>query len=280
MAEFVKGSELNSVIEKIFETAEQRIVIISPYIKLHSRLIEILKSKMNNPQILIEIVFGKNEDDITKSINKSDIEFLSDFPNIKIYHEPRLHAKYYSNEHTSVLSSMNLYDFSQNNNIEFGIVTRPSLIGSITGNVSTRLDKDAFDYFNTVLDNSNCLFERRPNFESKNLGLTKKYIASSVEVDNLSEVFNIGKINIKRNRKNNSTKKTNGFCIRTGKEIPFNIEKPLSYDAYLSWSQFSDPNYSESYCHFSGEESNGKTSVSRPILNKNWKVAKQKFNIK
>ena len=72
--------------------------------------------------------------------------------------------------------------------------------------------------------------------------------------------------------------KGKGFCIRTGIEIPFNLEKPMSYEAFKSWSKYSDPDYSEKFCHFSGEQSNGETSVSRPILKKNWKKAKEIFD--
>src|SRR5207244_2374447 len=65
------------------------------------------------------------------------------------------------------------------------------------------------------------------------------------------------------------TKKNNGkqigYCIRTGVEIPFNVDKPMSYEAYKAWSKYSDPEYAEKYCHFSGGLSNGETSVSKPI---------------
>jgi hypothetical protein len=53
----------------------------------------------------------------------------------------------------------------------------------------------------------------------------------------------------------------------------------MSYEAFKSWSKYSDPEYSEKYCHFSGEPSYGETCVSRPILKKNWKKAKEKFNL-
>jgi len=78
------------------------------------------------------------------------------------------------------------------------------------------------------------------------------------------------------NRKHNNNQ--TGYCIRTGVEIPFNIEKPMSYEAFKVWSQFGDPDYPEKFCHFSGEPSNGETSVSKPILKKNWKKAKEIFD--
>ena len=53
----------------------------------------------------------------------------------------------------------------------------------------------------------------------------------------------------------------------------------MSYSAYKQWSKYGDADYPEKFCHFSGEASDGKTSVNKPILNKNWKEAKQKFNL-
>jgi hypothetical protein len=250
MAEFVKGSKLNSEIESVFEDAEECIIVISPYIKLHSRFIEILKGKKDNPNIEITIVFGKNEDDISKSINEEDVKFLAEFPNISIKHEPRLHAKYYSNETTSVLSSMNLYDFSQNNNIEFGIVTKATFLSSIAGNIGSTVDKDAFEYFNSVIENSNCIYKRIPVFENKLLGLSKKYVKSEVEIDSLSDLFKSTSNQATKTVKHAKNKHEKmGFCIRTGE----------------------NEEYPEKFCHYSGEESNGETSLSKPILKKNWR---------
>ncbi len=74
---------------------------------------------------------------------------------------------------------------------------------------------------------------------------------------------------------NTKSDKPTGYCIRTGVEIPFNIEKPMSHEAFKVWSRFGDPDYPEKFCHFSGEPSNGETSVSKPILKKNWNKAKE-----
>jgi hypothetical protein len=70
-----------------------------------------------------------------------------------------------------------------------------------------------------------------------------------------------------------------GYCIRAGIEIPFDVEKPMSYNAWKDWSKKSDPDQPEKFCHFSGEPSNGETSYSKPILKKNWKKAKEIFNL-
>lgn len=275
MAEFVKGNQLNSALEEIFEKAESHLVIISPFIKLHSRFIDALKSKVQNHNLEIIIVFGKNENNLSKSFSLEDFNLLKDFPNIEIKYEPRLHAKYYANESSALLSSMNLYDFSQNNNIEFGILTKvSSSIGNLLGD---NIDKDAFLYFDKVISNSKTLYKRVPLYESKMLGLSQKYVESETEINEMEEIFGQPLSNNKRTFSRKSDIENVGYCIRTGEKIPFNPERPFSEKAFESWNKFKDDNYKEKYCHFSGEKSNGETSYSKPILRKNWNKAKSKI---
>ncbi|MCD8450373.1 phospholipase D family protein [Tenacibaculum dicentrarchi] len=285
MAKFLKGNELNSQLEKIFEDAESQIVLISPYIKLHDRYKSSLLTKIANPNIEIVILFGKNEDDLSKSMKQDDFDFFKQFPNIEIRYEKRLHAKYYANETKAILTSMNLYGFSQNNNIEAGVLMESSIKGSFTG--ENELDNSSWDYFRVVLEQSELLFEQKPVFEKKNLLSFRKYVKSEIEVDKLSDFFkNVSYKKVYKKKEQNVTKteiltkaENSGFCIRTGKKIPFNIEKPMNYEAFKMWNKYKDADYSEKYCHFSGELSDGKTSVNKPILNKNWKKSKDKFNI-
>ena len=76
-----------------------------------------------------------------------------------------------------------------------------------------------------------------------------------------------------------SSSSTSKICVLSGISIPFKIEKPMSYEAFKSWSKYSDPDYIEKYCHFYGETSNRETSVIKPILKKNWKKAKEVFGL-
>ena len=289
MAKFVKGNGLNAAIESIFDEAEGRLTIISPFIKLHQRFIDSLKSKIDNPKLEVKLVFGKNESNKSKSLSLQDFEFFKQFANVKIYYEPRLHAKYYANQNTAVLSSMNLYEYSQNNNIEFGIVTQHGMsLERLKDKVmGVELDNDAWDYFNSVVDGSELVFHNEPVFESNMLGLSKKYIRSEVKVDLLTEELskpeNAQKIKPKKPAEVKSIKpKTaseKGYCIRTGEQIPFDLTKPYSEKAYQAWSRYKNEDFNEKYCHFSGEPSEGKTSMAKPILGKNWKLAKIQFKL-
>ena len=285
MPKFFTGNELNSELEKIFENAEEQIILISPYIKLHERYISTLKTKLTKHKLKITIVFGKNEDDLSRSMKQEDFNFFKEFPNIEIRYEKRLHAKYYASEKSAILSSMNLYNYSQDNNIEAGVLTKHTVIGNIASNLMTT--EDSFDYqtsayFKRVIDQSELLFQRKPYYETI-LIIGKKYNDSKTEVDKLTEFFN-GKVEVSNYKSNNerksvekSTDLDTAFCIRTGISIPFNTERPMTNEAFKSWSRYGDENYPEKFCHFSGESSHGETSFTRPILFKNWKKAKEKF---
>jgi PLD-like domain len=278
MATFLTGNDLTAQLENLFEYADEYIILISPYIKLHDRYASVLKAKKDNPNFKIIVVFGKNEDDFSKSMKQEDFNFFKDFPNIEIRYEKRLHAKYYANENSAILTSMNLYNFSQDNNIEAGVLTnRKGILGSITS--QDTLENDAAGYFQRVIEQSDLLFLKEPKFESTMLGLSRRYTNSVIETDKLSDFFN-NKLKADTSFKKDTfipkqATKQMGFCIRTGTQILFNPKLPMCDTAFQSWKKFSNNEYPEKFCHFSGEPSNGETSFSKPILRKNWTKAKE-----
>lgn len=275
MAEFLKDSQVITAIEDLIDRADDYLWLISPYIKLHQRIKDRLRLKKNNPNLEVVILFGKNEDDASKSLNKEDFDFLKDFPNIVIGYEKRLHAKYYASEDFSIITSMNLHTFSQDNNIEVAIKLKSKkwLLDS-----SDRSDNDAFNYFSEVVENCTIIYERKPKF--KNGLLKETYLNSEIIEDNTETFFKqkeiVGRKFYQIKQQDITEIKKQGFCIRTGKPIPFNPKSPLSDEAYRSWARYKDENFKEKYCHFSGEPSYGETTYARPIMRKNWVKATQR----
>jgi hypothetical protein len=286
MAKFLRDDELNAELTKLFREANDSILLISPYIKLHDRIKYALELKRHIPEIALIIVFGKNEDNIEKSMSKEDFEFFKSFPNVQIFYNNRLHAKYYASEKSAILTSMNLHSYSQNNNIEFGILLSSSKINDFTKSIFSdgSLDSQAYNYFIEVLDQSILLYDNEPIVETSFLGLATKYIRSEVKTDETEKYYK-GERDFKNQTSTgrwrshahpaSENKTTNGYCIRTGVSIPFNLKRPLCDDAFQSWSKYSNPDYPEKFCHFSGEKSNGETSFKMPILKKNWSKAKE-----
>jgi hypothetical protein len=263
MPEFLTSSNLNARIEAIIENSKENLILISPYIKFSKLIRRKLERLKVEPNLKLTIVFGKNADDYFKSIATEDFEFLKTLPNIEIKYEPDLHAKVYMNDGEIILSSMNLYEYSQANNIEFGVYgSAKNIIGKLSSSFTGgTFDEHAVIYFREVAENSKTLYKKEPQFEGGGMFSSPKYTES---VETVNELENSKAIN--------ESRKT-GYCIRTGIEIAFNPKMPLSENAFKTWEKFADENYPEKYCHFSGEESKGETSFAKPILRKNWKKA-------
>lgn len=284
MPEFLTSNHLNNELEFIIEDARKSIILISPFIKLHERYISALKTKREDPWLEIILVFGKNKSDYSKSMRQEDFDFFKEFPNIEIRYEKRLHAKYYANERRGILTSMNLYDRSQDYNIEAGILIpdrKSGLLRNMANMVLGKFSGERFFknqvsiYFDRVVEQSDLLFKREPQFDGKLFGIVQKYIASEVKIDVLSDFFisqknfrpeiNNGALNVHSGVNNEVLQ---GYCIRTGIPIPFNLNKPMCEKSLSNWNQFRNKNYPEKYCHFSGEPSLGKTTYANPVLEK------------
>lgn len=115
MARFLNTSATNYFLEELIKNARDRLILISPYLKLNARIKELLEDK-NRLKIDVRIVYGKSE------LQPEEINWLKDLTFIRTSFCQNLHAKCYLNEEHSIVTSMNLYEFSQVNNNEMGIL--------------------------------------------------------------------------------------------------------------------------------------------------------------
>ena len=87
MSKFLNHKSLSKEIISLFEEAEEGITIVSPYIKLHADIKKVLRNKMDDPDFMIEVMYGKNERDISKSLSVDDLEFFKGFQNVYIHYQ-------------------------------------------------------------------------------------------------------------------------------------------------------------------------------------------------
>ena len=294
MAKFLTGKTLKDTIHEIIWGAKSELFIVSPYIKLDDFFKKLFNQHINNPSIHITIVFGKNEGKINRSLSKEDFDYFKQFLNITIIYVYNLHAKYYGNEKCGMVTSINLYDASFVNNIEFGVYSEYNFLNKFIATA----DDEAWNFCWKIAEKNEVVFVKRPVVEKNILNklIGQRYIRSDVLHDATDEFYGKGAPNEQKGKKKKfsdfpqvielssqetqmpvrekqilkkaSTKKDMGYCIRTGIEIPFNPQKPFCKEAYEIWSQYENPDYPEKYCHKTGKLSNGKTSMNNPILNK------------
>ncbi len=119
MAKFLNTSATNYFLEELIKDAKDRLILISPFLKLNDRVKELLSDK-NRLKIDVRIVYGKSE------LQPEEIGWLKELSYIRTSFCKNLHAKCYLNEELCIVTSLNLYEFSQVNNNEMGVLIRRS----------------------------------------------------------------------------------------------------------------------------------------------------------
>ena len=115
MAQFLNTTGISYQLELIIKNAEDRLWLISPFLKVNQRIRQHLEDA-DRLRIDARVIYGKNE------LQPEENIWLESMSSIRTMFCKDLHAKCYLNEKEALLTSMNLYEFSQVNNYEMGIL--------------------------------------------------------------------------------------------------------------------------------------------------------------
>lgn len=289
MSKFLTGKELEDAIINIIWRAEKTLLLVSPYIKLDDYFKQLLDKHENNPEIHMIVVFGKNEKDVSKSLSKADFDYFKKFLKVSIIYVSNLHAKYYGNEKRGVITSINLYDFSFKNNIEFGVFFEQNILDRFTS--KSAADLEAWNKCCEVAYSNPVVFIKRPVYENKKglFSSSKNFIKSQILQESTEDYYGSNKnVNSKhkllddfpeeialgsklseiplREKANDAKEIDLGYCIRSGEKIKFNPKQPMSKVSWRIWNEYGNEDFPEKYCHKTGKLSNGMTSMRKPIL--------------
>lgn len=114
MTKFLNTSATNYYLEEMIKQTRERLIIISPFLKFNERIKELLADK-DRMKIDVRLVYGKSE------LAPQEMNWLRSLEFVRTSFCQNLHAKCYINEQAAIITSMNLYDFSQVNNNEMGV---------------------------------------------------------------------------------------------------------------------------------------------------------------
>lgn len=115
MSKFLNTSATTYHLEELIKNAQERVFIVSPYLKLNDKVKELLEDK-NRLKIDIRIIYGKTE------LNPKETDWLSNLEYVRLSFCKNLHAKCYMSEAEGIITSLNMYEFSQVNNNEMGVL--------------------------------------------------------------------------------------------------------------------------------------------------------------
>jgi len=115
MAQFLNSSELREWIPRLINETDRELVIIVPFIKTSKLLYQSLENA-NKRGVETTIVYREN------TLPLEERKKLTALDNLNLLHHPNVHAKCYLNEKYFIVTSMNLYEYSEKNNREMGVL--------------------------------------------------------------------------------------------------------------------------------------------------------------
>ena len=212
MVRFLTTTGVSYQLEEVIKNARERLVIISPYLKINRRIRDLLEDQ-DRLKRDIRIVYRNRE------LQPEETEWLGS-TSIRTSYCESLHAKCYMNEQIALITSMNLYEYSQVNNDEMGIL------------ISAQDDPDVYREIKEEAD--------RIVRTGEEIRVTVAKVISSDAPDPNPRA---------RHETPVSTMPTTGFCIRCGESIDADPSKPYCYRDYQIWKRYANEAYEENHCH-------------------------------
>ena len=229
MITFLRTQDVSAQIAEIIRHADDFVVLISPFVKINDILYSYLRDA-DRKDIKITFVFGKEE-------LKPDVKNqLAQLDNISVFFRKTLHAKCFYNEKQMVLTSMNLYDFSEVNNLEMGVL--------ITS-------KDEACLFDEIKKEAESIINNAEKMKIKDTPL-EKFVKDA-------KPFTAG---FKAIADSFGLNTSDGHCIGCNQNIEFDAKKPLCKNCFPKWVNHKTT-YTGDYCHKCGKRI--KTTMARPI---------------
>ena len=236
MAEFLTVKRCASKIEEIVEQATEFVWLVSPYIDIDRGLKERLQDQ-DRAGIPMRLVHRDRKH------LEAESEWLNSLESLRIYYRKSLHAKCYMNEKEALITSLNLYEYSQVNNDEFGILVTC---------------QDDEDLYKSVLKGADYIFRHADDIKKK---------AARDLPPPPPRVPAAQTQTAERPRRRAADRKPAlpqaGVCIRDGATIEFEILKPYCDKCFRSWNRYKNREYKEEKCHACGRD--WETDMDRPL---------------
>jgi phosphatidylserine/phosphatidylglycerophosphate/cardiolipin synthase-like enzyme len=207
MVKFLDTTGVSHELSLLLKNADERIILLSPYLQLAPTLKDLIRERISD-NIDISIVYGKEE-----HLNRDDFRFLQELSDVKVYFCDNLHAKCYINESAAIVTSMNLYQYSQQNNLEMGI----------------KVDKTADpELYDEILDEAQRIIKisREHPFKKKKLAQGYCIRCKATIPLNSEHPFCIPCLKKRGKAKPNTLEK---YCHVCGKQAETSFENPLCF---------------------------------------------------
>ena len=263
---------ISGEIISLIESSKDYCFLVTPYYKPWPILTRTLEKAAALEKKII-FIFRSDilKEDSKKASTKDSIKILLPELNafgFDIHFIDRLHTKLYLNEKTVILTSMNLYDSSKENNYEVGY--------KIKSVYEAKLFKEEVIEKDILALKSKLTIPGRYAAELERIEKAKLENEKKVQENRLTRKVSINRISETRN----SYSKTNqGHCIRCNTRIVLDPNRPYCDRCYSDWAHNSLYDLQENNCHICGYSapSSMNKSLCYSCYNKYQKMMQARF---
>ena len=256
MAEFLTTTDISSQLEKVIRQARKQLWLISPFLKVNSRLKKLLEETNRARHIDARVVYGKNDLQPDESI------WLEGLTSIRTMFCKDLHAKCYLNEDMALITSMNLYEYSQVHNYEMGVLI---------------LREEDPELYDRICDEARLIMGA-----SKEIRVTVERVPAS-ESDDRNRASRSSRVATAAPARSSPaaaapsrSTPTAGCCIRCKADLAADPKKPYCDRCYRSWNRFKNPDYEEKHCHLCGKEHDA--TLAKPVCLDCYRAYRDQFD--
>ncbi len=238
MTEFLNTEGTTYKLNQLIKNADNEIILISPFLKINQKIKDLLENQDRKRTTNIKIIYGKNE------LQPDENNWIRQLDSVRLAFCKDLHAKCYLSEKEAIITSMNLYEYSQVNNYEMGI----------------HVSKD-----------EDLLLYKKIYEEAMDIFRISDELKISIEKIDSKKETNIAKSN------NQSDKIESGYCIRCKEQIKLDPMQPYCKKCHTSWNKYKNEEYKEKHCHVCGNSTT--SSKIKPICYNCYKKHKNDLNL-
>ena len=235
MVEFLTTEGVSDRLTNIIREAEEFIWLVSPFINPSDRL----KERIYDAQkagVQVNLIYGK------KQRQRGKEEWFTSREWISTYYYEELHAKCYLNESKALLTSMNLVEYSEQNNREMGILISRKDEQNIYGQILAETES---------IKGASRVINVSPNKLKVGAAGGEKSIANKL-IQETPEAYSV---------------QLKGFCIQCKGTLDFDRERPLCNADYWTKGRTKPKNF----CHRCGQPH--PATIKKPLCNVCYKAA-------
>ena len=279
MPEFLTTHGISDRLQRIIREAKEVLVLVSPYLQTNPKIRELLELKSRS-NTHIRVIYGKRD------LRPEEQEWIETIPSIELCFRQPLHAKCYLNEKEAILTSMNLYQFSELHNDEWGILV-PKTGDDDQGRLYRKIYEEA-EHVAKLSDKIREVprAERAPGFrgfvrrlttrvqdgDSQEATASEPASAINLDVAAVTDFAGPGIDVFRPDLRQTSASAFGqpvpgipeaGFCIRCQTGVPANPAEPYCNRCYRTWIRYKNKEYEETFCHLCGDVET--TSMAKPM---------------